>query len=136
MDTPAPLAPIEYNESNQIDNNIKIIKKEYKIKKNENNYNLIISKDNEYIYFKIYQLNELISIYYKNKFDLKNIINILNLSPNLYENLDKVIELIDECYKNEKILINEEKNNKMNLIIKYMIGFKEHEFIIILKQKN
>ena len=136
MDTPAQLTPIEYNESNQIDNNQKIIKKEYKIKKNEKNYNLIISKDNEYIYFKIYKLNELISICYKNKFDLKNIINILNLSPNLYENLDKVIELIDECYKNEKILINEEKNNKMNLIIKYIIGFKEYEFIIILKQKN
>ena len=33
MDIPETLAPIEYNESNQIDNNIKIIKKEYKIKK-------------------------------------------------------------------------------------------------------
>ena len=136
MDTPAPLAPIEYNESNQIDNNLKIIKKEYKIKKNEKIYNLIISKDNEYIYFKIYKLNELISIYYKNKFDLKNIINILNLSTHLYDNLDKVIELIDECYKNKKILINEEKDNKMYLIIKYMIGFKEHEFLIVLKKEE
>ena len=97
MDAPTPLAPIEYNQSKAIINNE--INKEYKIHINEENYNLIINIENEFIYFKIYKLDDLISIDYKNKFDLKSLINILQLNLNLYDNFEKVIELIDDCYK-------------------------------------
>ena len=132
MDAPTPLAPNEYNHSKAIINNA--INKEYKININEKNYNLIINIENEFIYFKIYKLDDLISIYYKNKFDLKSLINILQLNLNLYDTFEKVIELIDDCYKNKKIEINNEKNNKMNLIIKYPIGYKEHECNVILER--
>ena len=109
MDAPTPISPKEFNQSNKIK-----INKEYNIRTNEKNYNLIINIDNEYIFFKIYKLNNLISIYYKNKFDLKSLINILKLNIDLYDNFEKIIELIDNCYKNKKIEINNDKNNKMN----------------------
>ena len=133
METPIPIIPINYYESKK--ENI-IIKKEYNIDINNNTYNLIITLDNEFIEFKVYQLNDIKFIYYKNKFNLNNINNILDLSLNIYNNLEKVLELIDLVYKNKKLLINIDINNKMNLIIRYPIGFNEHECLIPIIQKE
>ena len=95
---------------------INISKKKYIIKINDNKYNLRISLDNEDIEFKVYQLNDKIFIYYKNKFDIKNINDIFSLN---FNNMAKVIEFIDSVYINNKILITFDINNVMNYIIKY-----------------
>ena len=55
---------------------------------------------------------------------------------NIYNNLEKVLQLIDFAYKNKNLLINIDINNKMNLIIRYQIGFIEHECLIPLIQKE
>ena len=128
-----PIIPTNNDESKK--KNI-TIKKEYNIDINNNKYNLIITLDNEFIEFKVYQLNDIKFIYYKNKFNLNNINNILDLSLNIYNNLEKVLQLIDLAYKNKNLLINIDINNKMNLIIRYQIGFIEHECLIPLIQKE
>ena len=128
-----PIIPTNYDESKK--KNI-IIKKEYNLDINNNKYNLIITLDNEFIEFKVYQLNDIKFIYYKNKFNLNNINNILDLSLNIYNNLEKVLQLIDLAYKNKNLLINIDINNKMNLIIRYQIGFMKHECLIPLIEKE
>ena len=128
MEVPKPITPIIFDESKKKNK----IKKEYKIEINNNKYNLIITIDNEFIEFKVYQLNDIIFNYYKNKFDLKNINNILDLSFNKYNNLEKVLELIDTAYTNKKLLINCDINNKMDIIIRYIIEYKEYEYLIPL----
>ena len=128
-----PIIPTNNDESKK--KNI-TIKKEYNIDINNNKYNLIITLDDEFIEFKVYQLNDIKFIYYKNKFNLNNINNILDLSFNIYNNLEKVLQLIDLAYKNKKLLINIDINNKMNLIIRYQIGFMKHECLIPLIEKE
>ncbi len=128
-----PIIPTNNDESKK--KNI-TIKKEYNIDINNNKYNLIITLDDEFIEFKVYQLNDIKFIYYKNKFNLNNINNILDLSLNIYNNLEKVLQLIDLAYKNKKLLINIDINNKMNLIIRYQIGFMKHECLIPLIEKE
>ena len=57
MEAPTPIRPINNDESEK--KNI-IIKKEYIIDINNNKYNLIITIiDNEFIEFKVYQLNDI-----------------------------------------------------------------------------
>ena len=99
MEAPTPIISINYDKSKK-----NIIKKEYIIEINKNKYNLIITLEYNFIEFKIYPLNNIIINYYKNKFNLENINNILDLSFNIYNNLEKVLELIDSAYINKKLL--------------------------------
>ena len=46
------------------------------------------------------------------------------------------MKLIDACYHNNKLFIKYDKDNEMNIIIKYIIGYDEHEFSIRLKRKE
>ena len=105
MDAPTPIS-IEINknkiyEKNEI--NIKMMK--YKLEMNKNEYNLIITIDNKYINFKLIPINDIIFIYYINKFDLNEINNKLGLSFNINDNLEKVMKLVDNCFSNNKLSI-------------------------------
>jgi len=129
-------SPIEYITPKTIESNKIIEKKIYKIEINKNKYELIIFRDNQYIYFKIIQIDDITLFYYINKYNYEQIIDILNLKNNLYEDLEKVMELIDEAYSNKKILIN--FNIKKNIVIKIKLpmGFKEYESSLILNKKE
>ena len=97
---------------------------------------MIITIDNKLIILKIYKLNNMEFINYENQFNLKDINNILYKNSNICNNLEEVLELIDSIYKNKKLIINNNKDNIMNIIIKYPIGIKEHESIIKLNKKE
>ena len=110
---------------NESKNESNIIKKYYEIEKDDNKYNLIINLYNRYIEFEVYQLNDIKLTYFKNKFTLENINNILDLNYDIFNNLKQFLELIDSAYKNKKLLINYDNiNNEMNIIIGYTIEFK------------
>ena len=75
MEHPTPIA-VDFNENLVQENSNRAIKKEYKLRMNNNQYSLNIFIDNNYINFKISQINDILYNYYINKFDLKAISNI------------------------------------------------------------
>ena len=124
---------------NESKNESNIIKKYYEIEKDDNKYHLIIILDNIYIEIEVYQLNQLNDIkltYFKNKFTLENINNILDLNYDIFNNLKQLLELIDSAYNNNNLLINYDINNEMDIKIGYTIEFKnkkkEYESLIPL----
>ena len=127
MDAPTPIS-INTNENKIYEKNEIIIKKkEYKLEMNKNEYNLIITIDEKYINFKLIPINDIIFIYYINKFDLNEINNKLGLSFSINDNLDKVMKLVDSCFSNNKLSIKFDINKDINIIIKYPILYDEHE---------
>ena len=130
MSAPAPIN----NMTEQLDE--KIARKELILKLNNLEYKLIILIDNDYLLLKIELLNEIILYSYQIKYDLKTIINILMLNNILYNNFEKIIELINDAYTNKKLLIKDVNKDRIELIIKMPIGFKEYDCSIILNRKN
>ena len=110
-----------------------IKKQEYKLTTNKINYHLTITIDDNYINFTLTPVNEIAYIYYKNKFSFKNIINILDLNIKAYNNLDKILELINDSFSKNKVLIKFDKNNNANILVKYPLGIKDYECLIPLK---
>ena len=108
-----------------------IEEKDYIINNSKDQYRLIIKRDLGHIYFKLYKLGEIALFRYKNKFDLKNIIDILKINQFLYNDFDKIFKLIDECYSNNKIFLNI-NNTNIDLIIKLNDNSKEYEVTIHL----
>ena len=133
MDAPTPIS-IETKENIIYEKKDDIIeKKEYELEINNIKYNLSIKTDNKYIYFKLSPINDIIFIYYMNKYDLDIINNKLCL---VYNNLEKVVKLIDACYSNNKLLLKYDRDNEINLIIKYMRGYDEDECSLRLIKKE
>ena len=128
--------PISLNYINQLENYNKIIKREYNIEINNEKHKLKLTIDNKLINLKIYKLNNMEFKYYENEFNLNDINNILYKKSNICNNLEEVIDLIDSSYENKKLIINNNKDNIMNIIIKYPIVYKERECIIKLNKKE
>ena len=136
MDAPTPIHMyskiVKTNDPDELNNNIsqsKIInKKEYELKHENNIYNLQIQIDSNYIYFKIIENkdDDIVPTFYKNKFDLKTITSILKLYPDIYNDLNKIISLINDCYNTNKIKLSLEENN-VKIIITIINGNIEIE---------
>ena len=67
--------------------------REYKIKNENNEYNLRLEIDQKNIYFILSNLNKPLEYCYKNKLDLLTIINKLELNPSKYSNLDMILKI-------------------------------------------
>ena len=134
MEAPTPLR-IENTELSKSNQEIKN-KKEYIFEINNIKYKLFVYIQNKYINFKIIKLDEISLFNYNIKYELKQIINILNINNDLYDNLSKIMKLIDDAYLNNKISINNNINNEINIKIKLTIGFKEYKCIIKLNKKR
>ena len=107
-------------------------KKEYTINDNNVSYKLIITRDKEYLNFEL-KNEDIEFFYYHQKFNYNDLNKIIKV--NIYDNLEKILEVINEAYAHNKIsLLPENKNIK--IIIKHPIGYKEYEFPLTLKQKE
>ena len=73
--------------------------------------------------------------YYSNKYELNEIINILNLPPLLYNSLEKVKKIIDDFFSKKIFKLQKEKN-KIVIIFKIPIFFQEIESKIELNNIN
>ena len=116
MDAPTP---ISLEDMNQLEVGKNIVKKEYNIEIENEQYKLIINIDNKLINLKICKLNNIEFIYYENSFNLKDINNVLYKNSNIFNNLEEVLELIDSTYKNKKLMVIHNKNNIYNNQISY-----------------
>ena len=117
------------NNNNNITPNINQINilddREYHIKIENNDYNLKVEIDQKYIYFILSKLNENLEYIYKNKMDLLTIVNKLELNPSKYSNLELILKIFDSIYKKNKILININDDNSINILIKLINAFEE-----------
>ena len=123
---------IETNENEinkKIENNNIIKKKEYNLEMNNNQYILNITIDNKFINFELTQTNDILFFDYKTKFNLNGIIKKLEISHKLYNDLEKVMDLIDNCYSNNKLILNLNTHDKINIFIIY--SYIQNKFIII-----
>ena len=96
-------------------------------------YNLNIDIKSEFLFFKLFKSNNLTLDYYTNKYDLKDIINILYLPPSLYDSLEKVKKIIDDLFSKKKYTLKMEKDHII-LIFKIPIFFEEVETKIELNK--
>ena len=116
------------NNNNYYEKNI-IDHREYNIENNE--YNLRIEIDKEYIYFKLTKLNQTFEYIYKNKIDFQNILQKFDLNASNHSNFQLII--FDKIYKMNKISIKINDENSCNLIFKILDYFKGEEIIKEIK---
>ena len=110
------------DENNQ--NNI-IAHREYIIKTEDNEYNLRIEIDKEYIYFILSKLNEPLEYTYKNKMDLSTIVNKFELNTSKYSTLESVLGIFDTIYEKNKFKIDINDDNSCNLCVKLINVFEK-----------
>ena len=112
--------PIQYNfdkGETEEEENERQQQKDYIIKAKDIIYKLIIKNDSEYIEFKINIFDKLNLSYYYNNYSLEKIIDYLKLDISSYNNLSKIMKLIDDSYSNNKIQIDIDNYNNSKLII-------------------
>jgi len=112
--------PIQYNfdkGETEEEENEKQQQKDYIIKAKDIIYKLIIKNDSENIEFKINIFDKLNLSYYYNKYSLEKMIDYLKLDISSYNNLSKIMKLIDDSYSNNKIQIDIDNYNNSKLII-------------------
>ena len=100
----------------------------YEIKNEKNGYILLrleIDENNIYI---IISLNNNIEYNYKTKMSLPTIVNKLELNPIKYSNLELILNIFDEIYKNKNIFIKINNDESCILLIKFINVLKESEY--------
>ena len=113
---------------NSFDKDIKNQIKEYILKMNNAEYKLKISYDTNNIFLKIERKNELSLYNYENKYNYNDIVSILKLPSEIYNESNKVADVLDKAYENKKLFLKfDEDNINILLIVKLSIGFQEFD---------
>ena len=108
--------------------------KNYELNIREVYYSLLIELySDQKVCFKIKELNNLSLYHYFKEFKYDDILNILLLHKNQYEDVSKIFHFIDKVITNKKVNLEYNKdNNTMKLKIKRVSDFDEFESEIIL----
>lgn len=120
------------------ENNGAKTKKNYILKLNSIPYHFTIElSSNDFIIFELRQADKISYDYYLSKYNYDNILKLLNLEKNIYNNTLKVIELFDDLLKKEKIFIHKGDNKeKIELCIKLEQNSKEVKYFIYFGKKT
>ena len=111
--------------------------KNHEIKLNKNSYLLTIELEDETINFKLNQINDKTFYYYYNSFTYDEIINLLKLPPQIYDDISTIFELYETGLSKNKIYLKEDEEEKMMILfIKITMGFDEIESSINLKENE
>ena len=95
-----------------------------------------ISYDTNNIFLKIERKNELLLYNYENKYNYNDIVSILKLPPEIYNESNKVVDVLDKAYENKKLILKfDEDNINMLLIVKLSIGFQEIDCPLQIRKK-
>ena len=110
-----------------------IEEKEYILTNDNISYKLKIIKDSEYIEFKINNINNNILLFkYCCKYKILKIIDILGLD---IESYDKIMEIINDAYTNNKIQINQRSKECVKLTIQLINkALKDNKSILTLNK--
>ena len=109
---------MDVNNINNKENNT-IDHREYNI---DNEYNIRIEVDKEYIYFKLTKLNQSLEYIYKNKIDFQTILKKFDLNASNHSNFE--LKIFDKIYKMNKISIKINDDNSCNLLFKILDYFE------------
>ena len=110
--------------------------KEYILKINNVEYKLKISYDINNIFFKIERKNELSLYNYENIYNYNDMVSILKLPPEIYNESNKVANVLDKAYENKKLILKfDEDNINIILIVKLSIGFQEIDCPLQIRKK-
>ena len=110
--------------------------KEYILKIKDIALKLIIKMNGEVLNFEINELNKVVLYNYINKYNYKDLIHIFKLNNELYNNTNKILDLIDDAYSRNKISVSYNNKNEIILKIKLPIVFKEYDCLLFLKKKE
>ena len=102
---------------------------------NNVSYKLLIKTDNLYLIFDLNEENNISLFHYTNKYKFEDLIKILKINIDLYNNLEEIVDLITNVYTKNKISFNYD-NKSINLAIKLLKGSKEYISIIYLNKKE
>ena len=129
--------PIKETNRPSDDNNM-IENRDFIIKTENNNYYLIIEIYGKIITFTIIKLNESLEYNYKHNINILKMLNNLELNQNKYSSSESILNLFDNEYENNKILIEEDMKDKdsCNLIIKFNSLYNKSEIIHRIKLKK
>ena len=111
MDFPLTIEP-EINKEVENEDNL-ADKKEYKLSFNKDIYKLLIEKNSkEKIIFKLRLTNNITRYFYIKEIKYQNLIKILNLNINNYNNIETVIKYLDTSLSDQNVKITQNNNNK------------------------
>ena len=117
--------------------NDKIIEvQEYTINSNDSEFSLKVEIDKKYIHFTVLQLNVILNYNFKNKYELSQIVNQLNLVQTKYTSLTKLLKFIDKAYSKNKISIEQNSNNELSIIFEIPVDYEEGKYSLNLKKRN
>ena len=138
MEAPSPLYTEFYINTDTCTKPGEIKKsKNHELKLDKNSYLLTIELENEKINFKINNPNDRTFYYYYNSFTYDEIINLLKLPTQIYDNISKIFELYEAGLSKNKINLKEDIEEKtMTLFLKITMGFDDIESSISLKEKK
>ena len=114
--------------------------REYNINNENNNYILRLETNNRYLYF-IISSNDNIEYNYKTNMNLSTIVNKLELNSIKYNNLDLILDIFDEVYKNNKLSVDILNDESCVLIINLfnVLTAKKYEIKLVkncMKEKD
>ena len=114
--------------------------REYNINNENNNYILRLETNNRYLYF-IISSNDNIEYNYKTNMTLSTIVNKLELNSIKYNNLDLILDIFDEVYKNNKLSVDILNDESCVLIINLfnVLTAKKYEIKLVkncMKEKD
>ena len=110
-------------ESNENQEKI-LAQREYNINIEKSEYVLRAEIDENYIYLVLYEINDFLHNY-KHKMDLSNIVSTLELEPSTYSDLESILKLFDDLFKNNKIEINKIDDKVYNILIELNLNENE-----------
>ncbi len=118
--------------TNTYQNNNIVDYREYNIENNE--YNLRIEIDQQYIYFNLTKINQSLEFIYKNKMDFSNILKLLDLNTSNHSFFD--LKIFDKINKMNNISIKNNNDNSYTLYIKIFDYFQDEKLVEIKLSKE
>lgn len=130
--TPAPISGEYLDKSNLIET------KTYELLSNNIKYQLKIEEySSNILFFSIRPKEKITNLSYDKIFEYEEIVKILLLETNYYNNINKVFKFCDTALERGKVIINYEKDRKrFKFCLKKQMDFEEVECSFYLDEKN
>ena len=109
--------------------------KKYELKLREDTYSLLIERFENLISFKIRQINNICLYQYFREYKYEDILNLLSLIKNQYEDLSKIFIYFDKMINKQKVFLDYNNQNKLMILkVKRTVDIEEFECNIELEE--
>ena len=109
--------------------------KKYELKLREDTYSLLIERYENLISFEIRQINNICLYQYFREYKYEDILNLLSLIKNQYEDLSKIFIYFDKMINKQKVFLDYNNQNKLMILkVKRTVDIEEFECNIELEE--